>query len=280
MDDVVNQVIDGFASTGPRKDRTAIFVELTKSICPICKKNVDAQVYLEDNKLFMEKRCSEHGKFKALLQSDAQWYFDSLKFNKPGSIPLHFNSKVRGGCPEDCGICPNHQQHTCLGILEITQRCNLRCDQCFAGSDENGADLTLEEATKRIDNLVKCEGKAEVLQISGGEPTLHPQLIEIIEMVKSRDVQSVMLNTNGILLAEKRELVARLAEIQPTMPSIYLQFDGFNDSFYEEFRGRPLLDTKLRAIENLSEHGFRIALWRRSFKTKTMTRSARSVNSL
>ena len=260
LENIVSQVGEILSPGERRKDRSAVFLELTRSICPVCKKNLDAQIYIAENRIFMEKTCNVHGRFKALLLSDAQWYLNSVKFNKPGSIPLQFNSKARDGCPTDCGICPNHQQHTCLGILEVTQRCNLSCPQCFAASAKNGADLTLAEATQRVDNLARCEGRIEVLQISGGEPTIHPQLMDIIQMAKSRDVQSVMVNTNGIRLAHDPDLVARMAEIQPSKPSIYLQFDGFDDAFYEEFRGKALLDTKLKAIEDLSEYGFKIAL--------------------
>ncbi|KKK79829.1 hypothetical protein LCGC14_2829580, partial [marine sediment metagenome] len=174
--------------------------------------------------------------------------------------PLEFTTDVEHGCPLDCGLCPEHQQHTCLAILEITDRCNLLCAQCFASSEAEGAFLPLTEAERRIRNLLKCEGRAEVVQISGGEPTLHPQLPDIIEMVKSYDVQSVMLNTNGIRISHDEKLTEKLANIRPTKPSVYLQFDGFDDSFYERFRGRPLLDTKLKAIERLSEYGFKIAL--------------------
>ena len=177
------------------------------------------------------------------------------------SIPLKFNSAVKAGCPDDCGICPNHQQHTCLAILEITESCNLSCNQCFAGSTKNpGSLITLGEVERRLENLLECEGKAEVVQISGGEPTVHPDLIEIIKLVKSFDVQSVMLNTNGLKIAEDPELVEQLAQIGPSKPSIYLQFDGFNDDFYVRVRGRSLLDIKLKAIERPAEHDFKIAL--------------------
>ena len=256
----LSKTLDMFASGHQRKDRTAVFSELTKSICPVCKRNLDAEIFVEKGKMYMKKSCQDHGRFKALILSDAQWYYNSLKFNKPGSVPLHFNSRVANGCPDDCGLCPNHQQHTCLGVLEITDSCNLHCNQCFADSAAEGSFMPVAEVKRRIENLIRCEGKIEVVQISGGEPTLHPQLVDIIELIKSYDVQSVMLNTNGIRIAQSPDFIERLSLVEPTKPSIYLQFDGFKDSFYKNYRGRPLLDTKLKAIERLSNHGFKVAL--------------------
>lgn len=262
MEELLNTIINNMSKSSDRKDREAIFLELTKSICPICKKNIDAKILEEDNKIYLEKRCNEHGNFKVLILSDAEWYFNSVKFNKPGSVPLNFNTNVKKGCPDDCGICPNHQQHTCLAILEITNNCNISCNQCFAKSRETGSKshLTINEVVRRLENLIKCEGKAEVLQISGGEPTTHPQIIEIIKIAKSLNVQSVMLNTNGIKIANDDKLLKQLAEIEPSPPSIYLQFDGFNDDFCKNFRGRPFLNTKLKAIERLSKNNFKINL--------------------
>ncbi len=262
MEERINTIINKISQASNRIDRESIFLELTKSICPVCKTNIDAKILEENNKIYIEKRCKVHGNFKVLVLGDADWYFNSIKFNKPGSIPLDFNTEVKNGCPDDCGICPDHQQHTCLAILEITNNCNIACNQCFASSGNAGNEshLTVTEVVSRLENLIKCEGKAEVLQISGGEPTTHPKLIEIIKIAKSLNVQSVMLNTNGIKIATDDELLKQLAEIEPSPPSIYLQFDGFNDDFYKSFRGCSLLNTKLKAIERLSKYNFKINL--------------------
>src|SRR5215211_7484779 len=100
-------------------DRDEVFLEYTKSICPVCKTVIDGEVNTKDNKVFLRKRCAEHGQFEALLYSDAEMYFDSLRFNKPGTIPLETQTEVKDGCPLDCGLCPEHKQHACLGIIEV-----------------------------------------------------------------------------------------------------------------------------------------------------------------
>ena len=99
------------------KEHDYIFHELTRSICPVCKRVIDAQVILKNNKVYMRKRCPEHGWFEGLISSDAQMYVASVAFNKPGTMPLEFSTELKDGCPLDCGLCPEHKQHTCLAII-------------------------------------------------------------------------------------------------------------------------------------------------------------------
>ena len=134
-------------ATHPQKvDRPAIFWELTRSICPECKIVIDAQILLRDGKVFMRKRCPAHGRFEALVFGDAALYTEIARYNKPGTIPLEFATEVKDGCPHDCGLCPEHQQHACLGIIEVNAACNLDCPLCFAGSGthlaQSGWELT------------------------------------------------------------------------------------------------------------------------------------------
>src|SRR6266542_2714024 len=124
----------GRSAAGDRRDRDEVFLEYTKSICPVCKVVVDAQVNIRDDKVYLRKRCTEHGEFEALVYGDAQMYVDSARFNKPGTIPLQFQTEVKDGCPSDCGLCPEHKQHACLGIIEVNTGCNLDCPICFADS--------------------------------------------------------------------------------------------------------------------------------------------------
>ena len=108
------------ADKGPRKrDRDEVFLEATRSICPVCKRVIDAEVNIRENRVILSKRCLEHGRFEALVYSDAELYMSQLRFNKPGTLPLEFQTEVRDGCPLDCGLCPDHKQHTCLGIIEV-----------------------------------------------------------------------------------------------------------------------------------------------------------------
>jgi uncharacterized radical SAM superfamily Fe-S cluster-containing enzyme len=199
----------------------------------------------------MRKRCPNHGWFEALISSDAQMYVQAMPYNKPGTIPLHFNSEVQDGCPFDCGLCPEHQQHTCVGIIEVTGRCNLDCPVCFAG-DEHNARLSLEQVDSILENLLHCEGWPDVVQFSGGEPTVHPHILDMMRLAKSKRIKAVMLNTNGLRIANDLRFLEELADIRPY---IYLQFDGLQASTYQLIRGRDLSETKMRALDNLAQAG-------------------------
>lgn len=120
---------------GPkRRDADFIFYDLARSLCPECRKLLDAQVLIRDNKVFMEKRCPEHGLFEGLIYSDAEMFAGAMRYNRPGAIPLRFSTEVTDGCPFDCGLCPEHKQHACLGIIEVNTACNLDCPVCFANA--------------------------------------------------------------------------------------------------------------------------------------------------
>src|SRR3984893_17783619 len=115
-----------------KRDADYVFYELTRSICPVCRKVIDAQIVIRNGKVYMRKRCAEHGHFEALLYGDAELYMNSSRFNKPGTIPLKFSAEVKEGCPHDCGLCPDHQQHACLGIIEVNSNCDMGCPLCFS----------------------------------------------------------------------------------------------------------------------------------------------------
>src|SRR5919108_560834 len=224
-------------------DRDEVFLEYTKSICPVCKAVVDAEVNIRDNRVLLRKRCPQHGRFEALVYSDAELYLRQQRFNKPGTLPLAFQTELKDGCPLDCGLCPDHKQHSCLGLIEVNTGCNLDCPVCFAdsGHQPDGYALTREQVAFMLDTFVAAEGNPEVIQFSGGEPTIHPQIVEFVAMAQARGIGRVMLNTNGIRLAKDRRLLADLA---PLMPDIYLQFDGFELRTHTLIRGRDLREMK------------------------------------
>lgn len=231
--------------------RAHVFHSITRSLCPECRKVVDAQVLIREGRVYLRKHCASHGWHEAVVSSDADWYLKSSTYNKPGALPFTTATSVKNGCPDDCGLCPEHQQHTCLGLIEITTRCNITCPTCFADSGD-GYDLSLQQVEAILDRFVEAEGNPEVVQLSGGEPTIHPQILEMVAAARSRNIPHVMVNTNGMRLAQEPDFVRRLAEHSPT---IYLQFDGLKDSIYRTLRGCDLLDVKRRALDNLAEAG-------------------------
>lgn len=240
-----------------KKDVDYVFYELTRSICPECRRVIDAQVLLRENKVYMRKRCPEHGQFEGLVYGDAAAYVANARFNKPGTIPLEFTTPIVHGCPHDCGLCPDHQQHACLGIIEVNSACNMDCPLCFANAG-SGFNLTLEEVEGILDHLVATEGNPEVVQFSGGEPSIHPQIIEMMWAAKKRNIRHVMLNTNGKRIADDDAFLEQLRELRP---SVYFQFDGFETETYRALRGEPnILPQKLRALDRLAQIGANVVL--------------------
>ncbi|BCL77782.1 radical SAM protein [Ktedonobacteria bacterium brp13] len=240
-----------------KKDVDYVFFELTRSICPECRRVIDAHILLRDGKVYMRKRCPEHGIFEGLVYGDAQAYVSAARFNKPGTVPLAYTTEIEKGCPHDCGLCPDHQQHACLGIIEVNSACNMDCPLCFANAGA-GFNLTLEDVEGILDHLVETEGNPEVVQFSGGEPSIHPQIIDMIKAAKKRNIRHVMLNTNGKRIADDDEFLRQLGELRP---SIYFQFDGFAAETYRVLRGEPdILPQKLRALDRLAEIGAHVVL--------------------
>ena len=240
-----------------KRDTDYVFYELTRSICPNCRRVIDAQIILRDNKVFMRKRCPQCGPFEALVYGDAEAYVSLSKFNKPGTIPLERGAEIHDGCPHDCGLCPDHQQHTCLGIIEVNSTCNMNCPLCFSEA-RAGFNLTMEEVEQMLDDYVRTEGTPEVLQFSGGEPTIHPQIIEFVQAAKARGIRHVMINTNGKRIANDDRFLGQLKDARP---SIYFQFDGFDSRTYGTLRGEPdILEEKLRALDRLAEIGLNVTL--------------------
>jgi uncharacterized radical SAM superfamily Fe-S cluster-containing enzyme len=254
------------APTPRRKvDRDEVFVEFTKSICPLCKTPVDAQVNIRESKVYLRKRCREHGEFEALVYGDAEEYMSSARFNKPGTIPLVFQTEVKDGCPSDCGLCPEHKQHACLGIIEVNTGCNLDCPICFAdsGHHSDGYSITHEQCERMLDAFIASEGEAEVVMFSGGEPTIHKHILDFIDLAQSRPIKNVTLNTNGIRLATDTNFVAELGkrnQVPGKSVNVYLQFDGFDERTHLEIRGRDLRTFKQRALGNCAAAGLSATL--------------------
>jgi 7,8-dihydro-6-hydroxymethylpterin dimethyltransferase len=248
-----------------KRDRDEVFIEYTKSICPVCKVVVDAQVNIRAGKVYLCKRCREHGWFEALVYGDADAYVASARFNKPGTIPLRFQTEVVHGCPSDCGLCPEHKQHACLGIVEVNTGCNLDCPICFAdsGHQPDGYAITVEQCTRMLDAFVASEGEAEVVMFSGGEPTIHKHLLEFVDLALARPIRNVVVNTNGVRLARDASFAAALGERNGRAgksASVYLQFDGFEERTHREIRGTDLREIKQRALDACAAAGLTVTL--------------------
>jgi uncharacterized radical SAM superfamily Fe-S cluster-containing enzyme len=238
--------------------RPYAFLGTTQSLCPQCLALVPAKILRRGQRVYFRKACPDHGTRDDFVCSDAAWY-DRMEFALPARMPAKFGVEPSRGCPYDCGLCTEHEQHTCIGVLEITSSCNLTCPMCYAGSAPGGKHLSLADCKRQIDALVAAEGRAEICQLSGGEPTVHPQFAEVLEYALSREIDYVMINTNGIRFARDAELVDLVARHKDRV-EIYFQMDGLVDAVNEKLRGERLLETKLAALDRLDEAGLHVTL--------------------
>ena len=243
-----------------RPSREYSFYGQTMSLCETCLKLVPAKIVIEGDNVFYLKRCHEHGAQKTLIASDAAYYKSCKDFIKPGDLPLKHQSRTHYGCPYDCGLCPDHEQHSCLALIEVNDACNLTCPVCFAESGQARSEQkTLAQIDVMLETLVESEGNPDLVQISGGEPTIHPQILEILKLAKSKPIRHVMLNTNGIRIARDREFVGELAALKPGF-EVYLQFDSMKREALENIRGADLRKVREQALANLEAAGISTTL--------------------
>jgi uncharacterized radical SAM superfamily Fe-S cluster-containing enzyme len=236
--------------------RTEKIYSHTLGLCPICRQKVQARIIQEHGQVYMEKFCPKHGKTRVIISSDVEWFEKSADYVKPGQEPLNRNVAEFTGCPESCGFCPQHQQHTCLPVIEITSNCQLRCPVCLKGF-KTSFTMSTSDFDRIIDNLFYTEGKVDVINISGGEPLCHPEFEKIIQIALEKGVSQVTVSTNGIALLREKRLRDLFKE---TRTIVALQFDGFLPETYKYIRGKDLSKQKLQLIEVLEREGILYSL--------------------
>ena len=232
----------------------------TSSVCPVCLARIPAvKTVGEDGNIYLEKKCWEHGSFKTLIwEGDLESYIGWAAGDSNTPVTPVRAREVERGCPNDCGLCQNHERDGCCVLLELTNRCNLRCPVCFASAGEQKPyDLPLEEISKQYDLLMEHGGPFNI-QLSGGEPTMRDDLDKIIALGKEKGFTFFRLTTTGIRLAREGGYAAHLAKAGVSV--VFLQFDGLDDEIYQTLRGAALTGTKLRAIKNCKAAGLPVVL--------------------
>jgi uncharacterized radical SAM superfamily Fe-S cluster-containing enzyme len=238
------------------KTRDYLFYDTAVSICSTCYRRIDAKIVFEDGNVFMLKRCAEHGFERVLVADDIDYYRRCREvFIKPPEMPEHYNTPIKYGCPYDCGLCPDHEQHSCLSLLEICDACNLSCPICYAGSGTHRTEYrSMAKIEAMLDLIASNELQPDIVQISGGEPTLHPQFFEVLDAARRRPIQHLMVNTNGIRIAQDAAFAERLATYMPRF-ELYLQFDSLRRDPLMQLRGADLRAIRRKALERLNALG-------------------------
>jgi uncharacterized radical SAM superfamily Fe-S cluster-containing enzyme len=238
-----------------RKSAPYLFFGQTTSLCETCLALVPAKIIGEDDAVYYLKRCREHGVQKTLISDDIGYWKSQREWLKPGDRPLTAQTRTEHGCPFDCGLCPDHEQHSCLAIIEVNEACNLSCPVCFADSStKRTAHRPLAEIEVMLDILVRSEGEPDLVQLSGGEPTLHPRFFDILDAARRRPIRHLMINTNGLRIAREAGFAERLAAYRPGF-EVYLQFDSLKREALMELRGADLTKVRIQALEALERAG-------------------------
>ena len=230
----------------------------TASLCPLCLVRIPAERRMEGNEVVLVKNCPSHGEFRTVIwrgePSISGWSRPKAVVRAPSP---HLGASR--GCPFDCGICFEHRQQSCTVLIEVTSRCNLSCPFCFAESGTGStSDPSLDDLAARFRTALEKSGSQNIVQLSGGEPTMRDDLTEIIAVGRDIGFPFIQLNTNGVRLAEDPAYAAMLA--RAGLFSVFLQFDGTDDRVYRAIRGSALLEQKLAAIEHCAAAGLGIVL--------------------
>ncbi len=220
----------------------------TQSICPVCNKIIDAQLTTKDGKIIITKYCKEHGTFVATHWQSQPIYnfvenYDFFKY-----FPESDFSANPKDCPASCESCNSHVSSTVIGVIDVTKKCDLKCAICFSTFSDHIVDYepTKEELIDMLTFLSQRNPKPPAILFSGGEPLEREDMPEIIAVAHKLKFMTI-LATNGIHIAQNPALATKLK--QSGLNIVYLQFDSFNDSFYEKIRGKKLLKYKYQAID-------------------------------
>jgi uncharacterized radical SAM superfamily Fe-S cluster-containing enzyme len=243
--------LEAFTARGivPKNSTGDHLFKMTTSTCPECLALLPARVVIREGKVFFLKNCAKCGPSEALVSEDADYYVSAYAFARAGTEPLIFRTEAKHGCPTDCGTCSDHEQHTCLPIIEITDHCNLECPICIV-NNQYSTHLAPEAFARMLDALVAAEGQCESIALSGGEPTSHPQILDLIAIANRPEISRTVIITNGLRIAKDRSFAQKIKE---SGAYVSLQLDGFNARSHELIRGRDLCAEKEQALRTLEE---------------------------
>lgn len=227
---------------------------MTVSVCPTCHASLPASLMERDGKVYLSRACPTHGRSVALISSDAAWYHEAQRHTSPSVMLRAYQTEVVRSCPQDCGVCPEHQQNNAAPVIEITNICNIDCPICFADNHHDYL-MTDEELDRCLATIESSGTQVDVLILTGGEPTAHPRLLDLIDRALARPfIPRVAIATNGILISRKDDLVAGLAARHV---DVILQLDSRDPRKNTVLRGEELHGLRERALAMLEKHGVR-----------------------
>lgn len=225
----------------------------TTSLCRVCKNAIPARVVaLPNNEVWMRKRCPQHGVQDICIGDDAAWYERTISLKNPQIPPKRVMREIEHGCPFDCGACQSHQQKVRLPVIPITSACNLDCPICYTiNKNKDAYHMDTGDFAQILTHLKEDHGEIDIINFTGGEPTVHPEFMKFIEMSFEAGIHRITVSTNGIALARDEAMVKRLSELDAR---IVLSFDSFEPEADFAMQGAKLVATKFKVLELLEKY--------------------------
>ncbi|MCH9739551.1 MAG: radical SAM protein [Epsilonproteobacteria bacterium] len=240
-----------------------LFLVSTQSFCHLCgnlNHLVDTHIITKDNEVFLRKFCPKCGESMVKISTDLAYFNQCNDYIKQPDLPEQPLTKVLRGCPYDCGVCPQHQNHPCLALFNITDECNMKCNICYYSSEPGlGNHRSMVEIEQMLATLLKTESEPDLIQVTGGEPTTHPEIIEILHYLKKSPVRHLMLNTNGIRIASDEAFVKKLKKLGGGF-EVYLQFDSLSSDVLKDIRNQDMTKIRQQALAMLEKHNISTTL--------------------
>ncbi len=236
-----------------RATRPYTYLGTVQGMCRECRKLVPARVLEEGGAVYQERLCPKCGSARARLADEVSWYLSRSATTVQCKSSLLPGEAVRAGCPYDCGPCAAHANACHLPVFSVTNACNMDCPICFT---YNRADqkyhMSRAELRTLLDKLLARVGSVDLINITGGEPTLHPQILELLQECKRPEIGRITMNSNGLRLASDQSFCKALADL-----GIYvvLSFDTFKPERVLKIHGQDVIPEKRRALENLQRFG-------------------------
>lgn len=231
----------------------ALALHETTSLCVKCKQGVPARLIEIDGRILMRKTCPDHGDQEVLIASDAAWYRGVMAYPAVLKAPAVVKNPVKTGCPFDCGACTSHQQAVYLPVIPITSACNLDCPICYTINKNQGAfHMSAEEFGEILGVIKRNDPNMKIINLTGGEPTRHPELTRIVRMCHDAGIHRVTISTHGLTLLKDKRMLEELAELRAR---IVLSFDSFDEKTNKLMLGAPLLAAKMRVLDQLEKFG-------------------------
>ncbi len=234
-----------------REPTAHVYYGMTRGLCAVCKQTVDVKIHFRQDAVWFDKYCPTHGHQSCLVASSVEWYLDALSFVSPNTPPRGDIKAVKAGCPHDCGPCASHQQKVALPVVPITSACNLDCPICYTVNKNEDAHMLSKADFETILGHLKAQhDELDIINFTGGEPTLHPELPALLAMARDAGIRRLTISTNGLKLLNE-DYVAAIAQHDAR---IVLSLDTFRDEVDKVMLGATTVQAKLKVLDLLERH--------------------------